>query len=194
MSVEALALVLHHSRAKGAAKLVLLGIANHAGDGGSWPTVETLARYANVSERRAQEHLRTLEQLGEVATYRQAGGTRDTPDHLRSNRYEVLVRCPLECDGTANHRPHRDLRIAARARPEEQLELGVRNLAPGAESRTPTGAESRTLTVPDNPPSTTDHVSVTAPRAREAAPVPADEGTRQRNLDLARAALDEARR
>lgn len=34
MSIEAMAVALHHSKTQGATKLVLLGIANHEGDGG----------------------------------------------------------------------------------------------------------------------------------------------------------------
>lgn len=105
-----MAVVLHHSRAKGTDKLVLLGIANHAGDGGSWPYVETLARYANVSERAVQASLTKLVQLGELARHTQRGGTLDSHagrDHKRPNRYDVLLACPAWCDRTVNHRPRR---------------------------------------------------------------------------------------
>lgn len=104
MSVEAMALVLHHSRAQGTDKLVLLGIANHCGDGGAWPTIETLARYANTTERTVQRSLRKLAELREVAVYQQAGGLAGVAAHQRPNRYEVTVSCPVECDRTANHR------------------------------------------------------------------------------------------
>lgn len=112
MSVEHLAAVLHHSRAKGTAKLVLLGIANHAGDGGSWPSVRTLATYANVDPRNVQMALARLEELGEVARHLQAGGTNRTHanDFERPNLYEVLVACPEGCDGTPQHRPRKGYR------------------------------------------------------------------------------------
>jgi len=99
-----MALVLHHSRAKGTDKLVLLGIANHAGDGGAWPAVETLARYANVDERTVRRTLAKLVQLGELAVHTQAGGTHTTRPGYRPNRYDVLIACPATCDRTANHR------------------------------------------------------------------------------------------
>lgn len=107
MSVEHLAVVLHHSRAKGTNKLVLLGIANHQGDGGAWPSVATLARYANVTERNVQKALSWLVSAGELVVYAQEGGTRDTPDHRRPNRYDVVVSCPSWCDRTSQHRDTR---------------------------------------------------------------------------------------
>jgi len=50
MSLEKIIDVLYHSKAEGARKLVLIGIANHEGDQGSYPAVATLAKYANCSE------------------------------------------------------------------------------------------------------------------------------------------------
>lgn len=99
-----MALVLHHSRATDTAKLVLVGIANHSGDGGAWPTVATLAKYANTTERTVQRAIGRLVQLGELAVHVQAGGTRNLKDSQRPNRYDVLVACPQHCDRTANHR------------------------------------------------------------------------------------------
>lgn len=126
-----MALVLHHSKAKGTAKLVLLGIANHAGDGGAWPTVETLAKYANVTERNVQKAIGQLVDLGELVVHVQAGGTAALKDHQRPNRYDVVVTCPQHCDRTANHRL-RDL-------PRAQAELwtkGVSDSTPGVGSDT----------------------------------------------------------
>jgi hypothetical protein len=104
VSVEAITVVLHHSHARGTAKLVLIGIANHDGDGGSWPKVATLARYAAVNTRSVQRAIGDLVESGELAVHSQDGGTRQTPAHLRPNRYEILVACPAECDRTAYHR------------------------------------------------------------------------------------------
>lgn len=103
-----MAIVLHHSQAKGTAKLVLLGIANHDGDGGAWPTVKTLAKYANCSESQVQRSIDALQKLHEVRRYVQAGGNHDTPADRRPNRYQVLLRCPADCDRTAQHRTSRD--------------------------------------------------------------------------------------
>lgn len=108
MSVEHLTVVLHHSRAAGTDKLVLLGIANHAGDGGAWPAIATLARYANVSTRSATRAIHNLIELGEVHVDANAGGTQGTRKDRRPNRYEVLVRCPENCDRSTQHRPRGD--------------------------------------------------------------------------------------
>ena len=66
MSIEAVALVLNHSKATGRTKLVLIGIANHLGDQGAWPSIATLARYANASERSVKRDIQDLVALGEL--------------------------------------------------------------------------------------------------------------------------------
>jgi hypothetical protein len=66
MSIEAVSLVLNQSKANGRAKLVLLGIANHLGDQGAWPSISTLARYANASERSVKRDIQELVELGEL--------------------------------------------------------------------------------------------------------------------------------
>ena len=104
MSIEAVAIALHHSRAKGTAKLILVGIANHDGDGGSFPKVATLAKYANVHPRRVTEALNVLGELGEIIIHTQDGGTRGLRDAIRPNRYEFILECPPECDRTKHHR------------------------------------------------------------------------------------------
>jgi hypothetical protein len=105
MSVEALTIALHHSRARGAAKLILVGIANHDGDGGSWPSIATLAKYAGLKDRRQCTRLiGTLEQLGEVERLVNAGGTHNTADHMRPNLYKFKLKCPPDCDRTTRHR------------------------------------------------------------------------------------------
>lgn len=105
MSVEHIAIVLHHSRAKGTAKLVLIGIANHDGDAGAFPSQETLAKYANVDVRNVRKAIESLVSLGEVAVHERGGLRRmiASPRH-QSNRYEILVKCPPECDRSPNHR------------------------------------------------------------------------------------------
>jgi len=109
VSIESMSQVLHHSRAKGTAKLVLVGIANHEGDGGAYPTVRTLARYAGCDPRNVRKHLAKLVALGEVSIQYQAGGDLDCPDDLRPNRYHVQVSCPAWCDRSPHHRDTRDL-------------------------------------------------------------------------------------
>jgi len=122
-----MAIALNHSRATGTAKVVLLGIANHDGDGGAWPSVATLARYANVDARTVQRALDRLEQLGEVRRLAQAGGTDETPNHLRPNRYRVLVACPSHCDRTSQHRDARKPLIPV----SDEVSEGVTPVSPG---------------------------------------------------------------
>lgn len=100
-----MSIVLHHSRARGTDKLVLLGIANHAGDGGSWPRLETLARYANVTERAVSTSVGKLRAMGELIVDVNGGGTHRTRGDNRPNLYQVTVACPITCDRTLNHRP-----------------------------------------------------------------------------------------
>lgn len=99
-----MAAVLHHSKAKGTDKLILVGIANHEGDGGAWPAIATLAKYGNVDPRSARRSIRNLEALGELRVHLNGGGTLATRHSERPNRYDVLVGCPAECDGTTRHR------------------------------------------------------------------------------------------
>lgn len=99
-----MAIALHHSRAKGTAKVILIGIANHLGDGGSWPSMATLARYGGCTVDQARKIVRRLEDLKEIAVAPQAGGLAATPDHMRPNLYDFRLRCPADCDGSMNHR------------------------------------------------------------------------------------------
>jgi hypothetical protein len=105
LSIEAISVALHHSKAQGTAKLVLLGIANHQGDGGAWPAVATLAKYAGgVTPRSVQRALRELEAAGEISCQLGAGGSYGDQANGRPNLYQVLLKCPAECDGSINHR------------------------------------------------------------------------------------------
>lgn len=107
----ALVAVLHHSRAVGTDRLVLLSIANRDGGDGCWPTVKTLARLANVDQRSVRPALRRLAASGELVVHAQGGGVADLdPGHLRPDRYEVVVICPANCDRTTEHRPARHTR------------------------------------------------------------------------------------
>jgi hypothetical protein len=107
MSVESMAIALHHSRATGTAKLVLIGIANHDGDGGAWPSVDTLAKYAGVHRRNVQRAIETLIGLKEIYVVRQGGGTHSMADTHRPNLYRFTLRCPHTCDHTSQHRDTR---------------------------------------------------------------------------------------
>jgi hypothetical protein len=95
VTVEAMAIALHHSRSRGSAKLVLIGIANHDGDGGAWPSMGTLSLYAGCNERNVHYAVETLVKLGEISVDTNGGGMRATADHM--------LKCPPNCDGTSRH-------------------------------------------------------------------------------------------
>ncbi len=85
MSIEAVRHVLENSKTKGAQRLILVVIAEHADINGiAWPSVETIARLANCSERFVKATIKKLKS-GELVIER--GGGRG-----RSNRYRI----PLE--------------------------------------------------------------------------------------------------
>ena len=90
MSVEAVAWALRQPTAAPTQKLVLLGLADHAAaDGtGAWPSVGTLAGYAQCAPRTVQRHLRDLETAGLIV--RSAW----QPDHVRADRRPVAYDLP----------------------------------------------------------------------------------------------------
>lgn len=167
-----MSVVLHHSKARGTEKLVLLGIANHAGDGGSFPKVETLARYANVTERAVQTAIAKLVSTGELLVERNAGGTRRTRPDARPNLYTLLVACPINCDRTTQHR------LLAYPVAAERLSFttsgvvddGVKETSPreprGEACFTARGEAGFTRTVSESTPVPTASSSVPDPRAR----------------------------
>ncbi len=124
MSAEAVTVVLHHSRAEGTAKLVLWGIANHHSDAGAWPSIATLAKYAAVSERRVQQIIRELSQLGEIYIDDQGGLGQG---QYKTNRYHILIQCPSDCDGSLNHRTGVKSGVI---RGEIQSQSGVKPVSP----------------------------------------------------------------
>jgi len=88
MSIEAVSLVLNNSRATGRSKLVLLGIANHLGDHGAWPSISTLARYANSSERSVKRDIQELIELGELKVEIQNAPTKT---QYKTNLYWITI-------------------------------------------------------------------------------------------------------
>jgi hypothetical protein len=156
MSVEALAVVLHHSQATGTDKLVLLGVANHAGDGGAWPT---------ASERTVQRSIQRLVKMRELTVQRQAGGTHDMASWQRPNRYEVTVKCPDTCDGTTQHRSHRRTPTV----PAVPASDRVTQTSPADADDTPAGDAHVTQTVHSTTHDNQVSASVTTPRAKGAA-------------------------
>lgn len=104
MSLEALAVVLNHSKSKGAAKIVLMGIANHLGpdaDEGAWPAQSRLARYANITERGTQKAIQQLVELGEIIVMEHAG---KSSGRNKPNRYLITLTCPATCDRSISHK------------------------------------------------------------------------------------------
>lgn len=170
MSVESMSVVLHHSKAKGTTKLLLLGVANHDGDGGAWPTVNKLAIYLNVHPRNVQRAIERAEQcstlcppactqhLGELAVELQRGGTlvSHASDWERPNRYELLIDCPEGCAGGKNHKPRPGWRRLVK--PEHgqpagtyvPVDNGVAIPPPGGDSVTRPGGGSATHNRPSN--------------------------------------------
>jgi hypothetical protein len=104
MSIEALSMVMNHSKAAGSAKLVLLGIANHLGPDaheGAWPSQRRLADYANMSERGVQKCVDKLVALGELSVQVASGHSRS---QYKPNLYWVTVKCSDDCDRSMGHR------------------------------------------------------------------------------------------
>jgi hypothetical protein len=91
LSIEAVSNVLQYSKATGRAKLVLLGIANHMGDQGSWPAISTLAGYANASERSVKRDIQELVELGELVVEVQAAPTNS---QYKTNLYWITLDLP----------------------------------------------------------------------------------------------------
>ncbi len=89
MSIEHVARALLIQGLTPAEKLCFVGMANHDGDGGCWPSVSTLATYVGVSPRQVQRLIRALEEKGLVVTEQNGGGSRKTPDHRRPNLYRL---------------------------------------------------------------------------------------------------------
>lgn len=99
-----MAVVLHHAPFAGRDKLILLGIANHDGDGGSFPAIATLAKYGNCSPASVKRSLAVLMEAGAIVRHIQAGNLR-IPEWARTNLYEVMVECPANCDKSRRHKP-----------------------------------------------------------------------------------------
>ena len=91
MSVQQLAAVFERSGSRNGARLVLLSIANHDGDGGSWPTISTISRESGLTERSVHEALRRLQDDGELKVHPNAGGTMDWRNDRRPNRYQIVL-------------------------------------------------------------------------------------------------------
>jgi len=89
VSIEVMNAVWRESKSDGRARLVLLAIADHQGELGAWPSLATLARMANASERSIQRDIDYLVSIGELEVHYQKAPTRN---HYKSNLY--LVKLP----------------------------------------------------------------------------------------------------
>jgi len=88
MSIQVMNAVWRHSKSKGRARLVLLSIADHQGEIGAWPSIETLAKMVNSSPRSVQRDIQELINLGELQVdFRSA----PTSGPYKANRYWVKV-------------------------------------------------------------------------------------------------------
>jgi hypothetical protein len=97
MSIESMSLALNlvDDRLTPTDKLLLVGIANHDGDGGAWPSMATLARYCGIEVRSVRKRLAFIEELGYVRREVGAGGTSKTPDHSRPTLYHLHLAPPV---------------------------------------------------------------------------------------------------
>jgi Helix-turn-helix domain len=86
MSIEAVAWALNVKMPDAIAKLLLVGIANHAGDTDeAWPSKATLARYVEASPRTVIRKLHVLEEAGLIQR-----GDQQLVDHIRADRRPMV--------------------------------------------------------------------------------------------------------
>ena len=84
MSWEAVKLVFDASKSRGAARLTLLAIAEHAGERDAFPGLTRLQRYTRLSRETVVNSIRKLEKLGELKVTRTPGGR-------HSNVYKIVL-------------------------------------------------------------------------------------------------------
>ena len=77
-----------NSKADGRARLVLLAIADHQGEIGAWPSISTLAKMVNSSERSVQRDIQHLQAIGELQVEVQNAPTKT---QYKSNLYWVTL-------------------------------------------------------------------------------------------------------
>lgn len=116
-----------HSQATGRARLVLLAIADHQGEIGAWPSLETLAKMVNASTRSVQRDIEYLQELGELKVdYQNA----PTQGKYKSNLYWVTLGVTNTALGVTN------------------TDLGVTNTGQGV---TTVGVQSLNRTLKEEP-------------------------------------------
>ena len=88
MSIEISNAVWRESKSTGRARLVLLAIADHQGEIGAWPSIETIAKMVNASERSVQRDIQELVELGELEVHVQKAPSKG---QYKSNLYWVIL-------------------------------------------------------------------------------------------------------
>jgi len=88
VSIEISNAVWRESKSSGRARLVLLAIADHQGEIGAWPSIETIAKMVNSSERSVQRDIQELVTLGELEVHVQKAPSRG---QYKSNLYWVIL-------------------------------------------------------------------------------------------------------
>lgn len=89
MSWQHIKAVWANSKSKGAARLVLVCVADHVNDGGeAWPSVTTISRETQVSERQVKRAIDWLVENEELAILEQGNG------RGRSTTYQFLLPLP----------------------------------------------------------------------------------------------------
>lgn len=102
MSVQAIAWVLDGHPSKGAQRLVMIALANHANDEGEcWPKVATIAREANLNEQHTRRCLADLEAAGWITRVINGADSRRVRSNRRANLYRLLA-----LDGGTSARTH----------------------------------------------------------------------------------------
>jgi len=144
MSVESISQALQVQGLTPAEKLCLIGIANHDGDGGAWPSISTLARYVGCTTRSAQRLVAILVAKGFVSVAINEGGGARTRRDRRPNLYHlhftaavdnsvetsvdnpsygVTPMSPRNPDGVTFETPRGDIAVS----PEPSLEPSIEN-------------------------------------------------------------------
>ena len=162
MSVEQMARVFKHSRSKGAARLVLLALADEAHESGAVTAYKRsqahLARKANTDKRTVGRALEQLQAIGELTVLRHGDG-RESSDYM--------LTIPEGVGEMPTPQPDQD----PSGRVGETPTLDGQDADPGMAGRPPREGEapppsSRSFPVPPVPPGT----SAPAPSARRRKP------------------------
>ncbi len=110
MSIEASRLVMGCSRMKGSGRVVMGVLADHAdAELKCWPSVATIARRSNLSERSVRRWLRRCEEMGEITTHlgggRRQGSAADRGYQGAPNVYRITLRYPDNPDSVMDGKP-----------------------------------------------------------------------------------------